>query len=204
MASSRKKKHNLLKLLYLKHWKFLNKLSAESASGTAAASKPASSSGLSSVARSVAGFMISNKVLSGVFSGVMDLLPKNKDLPVTRVVDALMSNKDTPETEKYLYFDPKMFKVKGAVQRTGRSSAPFRDAFVFVLGGGNFSEFHALQEYAKRSSSAASVKNIVYGSTEIVAPRQFAAQLAALGAAVSPEAGADKKHTEAVGVTDAL
>ncbi len=76
-----------------------------------------------------------------------------------------------------MYFDPKVLKAKGPIVK-GRATTPFRDAFVFVMGGGNFTEYQNLQEYAKKSSTATAQKSIVYGCTEIVSPKQFVAQLA--------------------------
>src|SRR5262249_43340731 len=81
----------------------------------------------------------------GLFSGVANLLPANKDLPITKLVDALMGARETAETERFQYFDPKSARHKGpvpAVDSKSRVTAPFRDACVFVLGGGNFAEYH--------------------------------------------------------------
>jgi len=105
-------------------------------------------------------------------------MPANKDLPLTRIVDALMANKETAETDQYLYFDPKAMKSKGAARKV---TTPFKDCFVFVLGGGNFSEYQNLLDHAKKSSTPNSTKTIVYGSTEVQSPTQFLCQLQVLG-----------------------
>ncbi len=90
-----------------------------------------------------------------------------------------MVNRESAETEKFLYFDPKL-KSKSTLAAKGRVTTPFKDAFVFVCGGGNFTEFQNLSEYARKSSTAAFTKSIVYGTTEIVSPKQFLAQLSGM------------------------
>ena len=46
------------------------------------------------------------------------------------------------EADKFLYFDPKVVKSKGAIPPSSRSrqATPFRDAIVFVVGGGCYNE----------------------------------------------------------------
>lgn len=43
-----------------------------------------------------------------VMEGVKNLVVKKQQLPVTRVLDALMEAKSTPETDEFLYLDPKV------------------------------------------------------------------------------------------------
>jgi hypothetical protein len=62
---------------------------------------------------------------AGLFAGVKNILPVSKDLPLTKLVDALMDNKSTPDADGFLYFDPKVAKPRG------RISCPF--AFVAVV-----------------------------------------------------------------------
>lgn len=49
--------------------------------------------------------------------GVKSLVVGTKNLPVTRIVDAIMEQKNIPEIEDYRYFDPKMLKVNDASQQ---------------------------------------------------------------------------------------
>lgn len=113
-----------------------------------------------------------------VSSGIQYLVPVNKDYQLTRVVDAIMELKESSGVDKYLYLDPK-FPSNSAPRKT----TPFQEAIVFVVGGGNYLEFHNLQEYSKRTTTQQVVtsKKIIYGSTEIVNGNDFVMQLAKLG-----------------------
>jgi hypothetical protein len=73
--------------------------------------------------------------------------------------------------------DPKVQKkLRG--KDMPRKSTPYKEAIVFVIGGGNYVEYQNLQEYSKKVPA----KRIVYGSTEILNSSQFLTQIAALGA----------------------
>ena len=72
--------------------------------------------------------------------------------------------RSTSLTEAYGYYDP----------ATGRTMLPsdgtklsFEDVIVFVVGGGNYSEYQHLQVYAKSQNPA---RVILYGSTDILPP----------------------------------
>lgn len=80
-----------------------------------------------------------------VSASVKYLIPATKDYHVTRVVDAVMELKSSPDIDNYLYLDPK-FQPDSAPRKT----TPFRQAIVFVLGGGNYLEYLNLMDYAKR------------------------------------------------------
>jgi len=187
-------------LLYLKKWKGLNKM----ITGSSSSSKPGPGS-----TRVVSAWgKIASKVIgkgADLLSTIKNLLPtNNKDLPLTRIVDSLMTNKETADTEKYLYLDPKLSKGKSKSRSTSSSqsssssssstSLPLpKDCFVFVLGGGNYSEFQDLQDYARKNSNQSVTKTITYGSTEIVSPSQFVAQLTSLG---KDEPSQEKKQND--------
>lgn len=70
-----------------------------------------------------------------------------KNLPVTKIVDSLMEFKNSSETDEYHYFDPKQLKLT----EIPRNRAAFQDAIVFMVGGGNYIEYHNLVDYAKVS-----------------------------------------------------
>ena len=55
-----------------------------------------------------------------VMEGVKSLVVGTKNLPVTRIVDAIMDHKNIPESEGYHYFDPKMIKVTDASQQRNK------------------------------------------------------------------------------------
>jgi len=112
----------------------------------------------------------------GLMVGVRNLVTSNDQFPLTQLVDALLSNNDTGPAAKYEYLDPKSSsKNRGPM---GPSTA--KDAVVFVLGGGCYAEARDLLEYSKKNSSTVP-RNILYGSTEILSPLEFLAQVTALG-----------------------
>lgn len=62
--------------------------------------------------------------------------------------------------------------------RTSKATGPFKEALVFMIGGGNYLEYESLSLYASRSQPP---KTILYGATDIISPEGFASQLAELG-----------------------
>ncbi|KAJ8971431.1 hypothetical protein NQ314_000687 [Rhamnusium bicolor] len=112
-----------------------------------------------------------------VMEGVKNLVIKRHNLPVTKIVDNLMDFKNSQEMEEYLYLDPKQLKLTDIP----RNRSPFQDAFVFVVGGGNYIEYQNLVDYAKAKTTAGSAKRIAYGSTTLNNAKQFLKQLSLLG-----------------------
>ncbi|KAJ3214255.1 Vesicle trafficking between the ER and Golgi [Dinochytrium kinnereticum] len=112
-----------------------------------------------------------------LIAGVKNLLPTRRDLPLTKVIDAIMEGGTNTEADDYLYFDPKA--PKGVSSRLKKAKATYQEAIVFVIGGGNYLEYQNIQDYAARGVQK---KKIAYGSTEILSSSQFVAQLDRLGA----------------------
>lgn len=54
-----------------------------------------------------------------------------------------------------------------------RMGSNVQDVIVFVIGGGNYVEYHNIVEYSKSKGLA----RITYGCTELVTPKQFADQV---------------------------
>lgn len=88
-------------------------------------------------------------------SGVRNMLPTRKDFPVTRTVESVMDNSQTAESDEYGYYDPKAGRGKKAT----RARAPFQEAIVFVVGGGNYLEYQSLLDMAQRTK-----RKVIYGS----------------------------------------
>ena len=60
-----------------------------------------------------------------------------------------MELKPSPDTDDFRYFDPKLLKPsEGGSSLAPRSRAPFQDAIVFMVGGGNYAEYQNLVDYA--------------------------------------------------------
>ena len=58
------------------------------------------------------------------------------------------------------------------------SGMTFKEAIIFIVGGGNYLEAESLMTWASKTVPA---KNIVYGASELLTGERFAQQLAALG-----------------------
>lgn len=89
-----------------------------------------------------------------------------------------MECRSNAETDDYLYLDPKLLKG-GDVMPKNR--APFQDAVVFVVGGGNYIEYQNLIDFIRQKQTANVTKRIVYGSSTLTNAKQFIKELSALG-----------------------
>lgn len=111
-----------------------------------------------------------------------NLLPTNKLLPVTRVVEALMdpssaSTTALQDTDEYLFLDPRQPRTAAG----GKAKRMvFNEGIVFVVGGGGYVEYTNLMEWVGRNTGLGGGKKISYGSTEIVDPEAFVQVLASL------------------------
>lgn len=115
--------------------------------------------------------------LSAVTAGMKNLLSGDRQLALTRTVEALMEGRPNPEIESYLMFDPRAPKSSSGAG-SNLSKGPFKEAIVFMIGGGNYVEYEGLQELAQHQQPA---KHIIYGSTEVLTGAQFVEQLTLLG-----------------------
>lgn len=105
-----------------------------------------------------------------------------------------MEFKNSQEMEEYHYFDPKQLKLT----EIPKNRSPFQDAYVFVVGGGNYIEYQNLVDYAKvryystfihfckhsifqAKTTAGQLRRITYGTTTLNNASQFLQQLALLG-----------------------
>ncbi|KAK2494906.1 hypothetical protein MC885_013883 [Smutsia gigantea] len=127
---------NLNPLQYIKQWKAFAKMASAPASYGSTTAKPM---GLLS--------RVMNTGSQFVMEGVKNLVLKQQNLPVTRILDNLMEMKSNPETDDYRYFDPKM--LRGNDSSVPRNKNPFQEAIVFVVGGGNYIEYQNLIDYIK-------------------------------------------------------
>uniref|UniRef100_A0A7I2V5I2 Sec1 family domain-containing protein 1 n=2 Tax=Homo sapiens TaxID=9606 RepID=A0A7I2V5I2_HUMAN len=155
---------NLNPLQYIKQWKAFTKMASAPASYGSTTTKPM---GLLS--------RVMNTGSQFVMEGVKNLVLKQQNLPVTRILDNLMEMKSNPETDDYRYFDPKM--LRGNDSSVPRNKNPFQEAIVFVVGGGNYIEYQNLVDYIKGKQG----KHILYGCSELFNATQFIKQLSQLG-----------------------
>uniref|UniRef100_A0A8B9FS47 Sec1 family domain containing 1 n=1 Tax=Amazona collaria TaxID=241587 RepID=A0A8B9FS47_9PSIT len=155
---------NLAPLSYIKQWKAFTKMASAPTSYGNTTPKP-----LGLLSR------VMNTGSQFVMEGVKNLVLKQQNLPVTRILDNLMEMKSNPETDDYRYFDPKM--LRGSESSVPRNKNPFQEAIVFVVGGGNYIEYQNLIDYIKGKQG----KHILYGCSELFNATQFIKQLSQLG-----------------------
>ncbi|KPP80080.1 sec1 family domain-containing protein 1-like, partial [Scleropages formosus] len=147
---------DLSPLNYIKQWKAFTKMAAAPANYGNSGVKPM---GLFS--------MVMNTGSHFVMEGVKNLVLKQHNLPVTRILDNLMEMKSNLETDDYRYFDPKM--LRGSESSIPRNKNPFQEAIVFVVGGGNYIEYQNLVDYTKAKQG----KRVLYGCSELFNAAQF-------------------------------
>ncbi|KAM4665304.1 sec1 family domain-containing protein 1 isoform 3-T3 [Amazona ochrocephala] len=152
---------NLAPLSYIKQWKAFTKMASAPTSYGNTTPKP-----LGLLSR------VMNTGSQFVMEGVKNLVLKQQNLPVTRILDNLMEMKSNPETDDYRYFDPKM--LRGSDSSVPRNKNPFQEAIVFVVGGGNYIEYQNLIDYIKGKQG----KHILYGCSELFNATQFIKQVA--------------------------
>ncbi|KAH7574795.1 hypothetical protein JRO89_XS02G0005800 [Xanthoceras sorbifolium] len=116
--------------------------------------------------------------ISAVTAGVKNLLASDRQLALTRTVEALVEGKPNPEIDSYLVFDPRAPKSSSGAGSSSHLKGPFKEAIVFMIGGGNYMEYGSLQELTKRQQP---VKHVIYGTTEILTGVEFVEQLTVLG-----------------------
>ncbi|KAG8894058.1 Vesicle trafficking between the ER and Golgi [Tulasnella sp. 408] len=124
-----------------------------------------------------------------LLSGVKNFLPQSKNLPVTRLVEALMdpsaaATQALQDTDDYLYLDPRQPRQSGPGAGKAKRMV-HAEGIVFVVGGGSYVEYTNLVEWASRAggSGTSPAKKVTYGSTEILDPEEFLGVLEALGGA---------------------
>jgi len=131
-----------------------------------------------------------------LFAKVKGMLPTSGKCTVTRIVKLLMNTDITSLAnvatssvhilsqsqtnphlkninKNYVTFDP---LSKGNGGNDESNFQEYQRGIVFVVGGGSFSEYANLNEFANKKN-----KNIIYGCSDIVTPNDFLTQLSNLG-----------------------
>lgn len=65
---------------------------------------------------------------------------------MTKITEQLMECRTGGELDEFLYLDPKLLKGGDVVPK---NRAPFQDAVVFMVGGGNYIEYQNLVDFTK-------------------------------------------------------
>lgn len=131
------------------------------------------------------------------------IVDQKQSCSVTRILEYFMSEQARGRVaseandvlDGYLLFDPKVMPSSDSMLRynsfssTGNTSDThmnakqkmmrmlFSDAIVFTVGGGNYVEYDNCVEAIASVSTKASLKNVMYGTTEVVSPENFLEQL---------------------------
>ncbi|ALC38230.1 Slh [Drosophila busckii] len=122
---------------------------------------------------------------SFVMEGVKNLVVKRHNLPVTKITEQVMECRSNAETDDYLYLDPKLLKGGDVLPK---NRAPFQDAVVFMVGGGNYIEYQNLVDFIKQKQTSNVNRRIIYGASTLTNARQFIKELAALGSEIQAPA----------------
>ncbi|KAK9172771.1 Sec1 family protein [Cryptosporidium meleagridis] len=141
-----------------------------------------SKAGITSLAKNVGG-KVFDMAGKNILQGVRALLPINKTLKVTSIIDNIMEKKSFSSSQlstsssnlddEFLYFDPKQPCMHDQdSSKVSRIKTLPKQGIVFIIGGGNFTEAHDILDYAKKSQ-----KNIIYGCTEFINPSEFIKEL---------------------------
>mmetsp|Transcript_88708 Transcript_88708/g.185452 ORF Transcript_88708/g.185452 Transcript_88708/m.185452 type:complete len:624 (-) Transcript_88708:58-1929(-) len=157
-------------LKYLKHQANIRNMTAASIAASASHQHVSSSLTAASVVGSL--FSRGEGLLTAGFNSIQNIMPSKKELVICQILQGLMDQTPGGITENYLYLDPKA----PPGPEVPRIRAPFKKAIAFVVGGGNYAEMQAVQEWAQ-----AKHRHVVYGSTDLVSPSQFVDELAHLG-----------------------
>ncbi|SPP81891.1 protein sly1 homolog [Drosophila guanche] len=122
---------------------------------------------------------------SFVMEGVKNLVVKRHNLPVTKITEQVMECRSNAETDDYLYLDPKLLKGGDVLPK---NRAPFQDAVVFMVGGGNYIEYQNLVDFIKQKQTSNVQRRIIYGASTLTNARQFLKELSALGGEIQSPA----------------
>ncbi|ODV61596.1 syntaxin-binding protein [Ascoidea rubescens DSM 1968] len=138
--------------------------------------------------------------VGSIISNLQKLLPEKNQIPITNIVESIMDpSKSTSTilntTDDYLYFDPLI--IRGTQSKTPKRNV-YNLGITFVVGDGNYLEYQNLQEWCNNASNTNSSslnptsttnklggKNVIYGSTNIVTPKEFLKECSSLVEAAS-------------------
>jgi len=173
----------------IKNYKYISSV-AENKSSSTSDRKTSSTSTSTTHGRSINFTSLVSKLGETVYAQSVDVLASlkkvftpHKSLPVTKLVHHLLDNVEMDERiENFAYFDPKLTKSKGPIIK-GRITTPFKEGFVFILGGACYLEYQNLQDYITRHNkkNPTSLKYVGYGGTELLSPEEFLSQLIETG-----------------------
>jgi len=158
-------------LLHLESFKSMHRDLTVSSLGTSFGATTGSSLATEAAA-AIGGF--GSKVLDrgmGLLQGVRSILPLTKNLPISNLCEALLDRKQNTLADTFTCLDPK----SPAGVEVPRLRTPLKHGVIFVVGGGNYVEAHAIKELAAKKQ-----KHLLYGSTHFASPSEFLAELSSI------------------------
>ncbi|ANQ07155.1 Sec1 family domain containing protein [Plasmodium coatneyi] len=121
-----------------------------------------------------------------ILQGAKILLPKRREIKITKLVETLIENKPSSLNDQFVYIDPKTppsdtTTGSNHVERNYIKQDHVKDYIIFVIGGGNYIEVSALKDLEEKMN-----KKIIYGTTDFVRPENFVQEINEIGHAFSP------------------
>lgn len=111
-----------------------------------------------------------------ILQGVKNLLPKRREIKITKLVETLIENKPSSLNEQFIYIDPKVPPNNPIHEKLFIKQENVKDCIIFMMGGGNYIEVAALKDLEEKLN-----KKIIYGTTDFIRPVDFVNELDELG-----------------------
>ncbi|KAI4837980.1 Sec1 family protein [Plasmodium brasilianum] len=112
-----------------------------------------------------------------ILQGAKNLLPRRREIKITKLVETLIENKPSSLNEQFIYIDPKN-PPSTQMDKLYIKQENIKDCIIFVIGGGNYIEVSALKDLEEKMN-----KKIIYGTTDFVRPENFLQELNEIGRA---------------------
>ncbi|CAD2099210.1 hypothetical protein YYG_02951 [Plasmodium vinckei petteri] len=113
-----------------------------------------------------------------ILQGAKNLLPKRREIKITKLVETLIENKPSALNDQFIYIDPKN-PPNTKMNNLYIKNENIKDCIIFIIGGGNYIEVSALKDLEEKIN-----KKIIYGSTDFVRAESFVQELNETGRAL--------------------
>ncbi|SOV77324.1 Sec1 family protein, putative [Plasmodium sp. gorilla clade G3] len=114
-----------------------------------------------------------------ILQGAKNLLPKRREIKITKLVETLLENKPSSLNDQFIYIDPKTPPTANKNDKIYIKQENIKECIIFLIGGGNYIEVSALNDLEDKLN-----KKIIYGTTDFVRPENFVQELNQIGASL--------------------
>ncbi|SOS78995.1 Sec1 family protein, putative [Plasmodium sp. gorilla clade G1] len=114
-----------------------------------------------------------------ILQGAKNLLPKRREIKITKLVETLLENKPSSLNDQFMYIDPKTPPNSNNNDKIFIKQENIKECIIFLIGGGNYIEVSALNDLEDKLN-----KKIIYGTTDFVRPENFVQELNQIGASL--------------------